>query len=970
MALLNNSNLIKQGTSLKEVSQEAFNTAMQTPGQQPGTAAGALRLGANQDQAKMIGTPAQKQKAAKLNLSPTPPQPKPEQTAQQAQRITQPQATDTGAQAKEKMDRLSQLGSIGLRIEGLIQQKLDQAKASQASTVIDTNKIGALPQDKQQQAQQALSDYLIARSTGDQEAIQQALKNVANTLGLSAVDENTINQYFTAQGIEGGFGEQQKVTLGQLDLSEMGGADQIAADLGISAEELANFSFEDFNRAIQDLEAKEFNRVQELEAILTNPATPQEREAALRELRALGYAGQTGSESRFDVTQQQVKEAPEATALKLGDMEFSLQDITQDKELGNLIKNVYNDEATLNEWLNSDDPETKAIAEWIKSNKDSIAATAQEMGQEAKSFRSVQKDMETYRSELPANLVDALFEDEGFLTQAEWEAKKEQLDANTAIQALKANPELQTMVGKDDLQWMQQMSVEDIQQQAELTDRIAGSTALQSLLEDSGIDGTKIINPDDNETVQAALNKYETWGSNDTLVMNKDLMKAFDDGLISDTVRNALIKNPGNVGSVMAVLNFQSEVNDLYDLAIADNKIDNAEMKKLLDTVGLGALASQKDSIAQLYLLASLGNAEAKKKVALLSSFGIDKNGNVVDAEKFKAAILSGKNLDDAAISNKTTSNYTADQFSAVNDPYWNTFAATMKDGKWDANEINSLASQSPANIDNFIKAVGIKNIPTNVLNAVMNKSFNDFVGSSAFNNSSLLSNGILDKDDIKNGIYSTEFLNSYVPPNWRSSSSSVGRVADFLSKYNGQTPESVLANTKKEFDDMIGMLYNDLARAKTMPSVPASYRKNIEAQIANLKKQRDSALKNINEMLSSAVGKGGTISKEGLSEWRGALDMISGDKYSKLDNVAKVNGMYPNSTNNRSNNPNPEAMKRYGVKASNPEKWLWEAMRATISKAYPGDSPASIDNRLHEYFFKPPNGVAVVAWNAAKGKK
>lgn len=965
---LNNSNLLKQGNSLKEVSESAYKDAMSTPGQQPSTAFGALSLGANQDQAKMIGSPAQKQKMARDNLTPTKSPVQPQQTLQQAQRITaQPEPQTDATQAKDKMDRLSQLGSMGMRLESMIQANLAEAKATQATTAVDQTKINALAPTMQQSAQQALQGYLTARAIGNQEEIQQSLKAVANSLGLAAVDEATINQYFTAQGTAGGLDQPQQVTLGQLDLAEMGGAEQIAADLGVSPEALANYSLEDFNKAIQDLESKEFNRVQELQAVLANPTSPQQQEAALRELRSLGYAGQTGLEQQFDTTQQQVRDAGEQSVLSLGGREFTIDDITKDKELSELINNVYADEATLNEWLNSDDPETRSIAEWIQSNKNLIKETQIQMGGEAKSFRDVQKSMDEYRSSIPAAFSDVLFEDEGFLTADEWAAKKEALDANTAIQALKANPSLQTMIDKSDLAWMQQLSTEEIEAQAQLTDKIADSLGLQALLEEDGIDGTKIVNPDDNEAVQSAIDKYEKWGNNDSLVTDKELMKAFEDGLISDSVRERLLKKPENRGAVMSVLKFKADVDDSFAEAMADNKIDNKEMRALLDKVGLSTLADDKNAIARLHLLASLGNSEAAKKVKLLNSFGIDKNGNVTNPAKFKEAIASGRSIDEAALSADSKSKYTEAQFSKVADYSWNVLADIREDGKWSTSEINTLKGMSDDVLNKFIKTVGIKSIPSDVLNKVLSKNFTNYINDPAFKNNSINQNGILTKD--KNGNY-VHTLAPLIPSGWRGNPTQVQKVADMLAKYDGQDKSAVISKTAEEFNSIIAQLEKDKARVNEMDDVPSSIVNNINKQIKDLERQRNGAISDLTNMLDSAVGPDGRISKAGLDEWQGALGRLGGNQYAKLDKVAQVNGMYPNGTNKLNMRPNPEAMKRYGVPASNPEKWLWEGTRSMLQKAFPGDSPAAIEDRLNEYFFKPPNGVAVISWQNATGKK
>ena len=199
MANNNQNVLTNQGGSLIEQTEEQYKKLMRTPGQQPLSSAGAAAMGASPDQSKRVGTEAQKQAAARVNMAPT-------QTAQQATRTTpQPQQQlPTQQAAKEKADRIRQLGTLGTRVEGLIQQRLDQLEASKAQVQVNNDAINALPSTQRDAARKALTDYLQVSATGNAAKQQAALKQLSSLLGVDALTSDGIKNYYQGSDVLSG----------------------------------------------------------------------------------------------------------------------------------------------------------------------------------------------------------------------------------------------------------------------------------------------------------------------------------------------------------------------------------------------------------------------------------------------------------------------------------------------------------------------------------------------------------------------------------------------------------------------------------------------------------------------------------------------------------------------------------------------------------------------------------------------
>lgn len=146
---------VKQGTGVTQTSEEELKKLGKQAGVQPLSPAGAVALGANQDQAKMAGSKARKDAVLAPGTEPAAPQPQ-KQTLQQAQR-TQPQGTTEATQeqqhlnepASAKLERMNTLGSLNMQMENLVAQKLAAAQQQSAQLQINQQAVATTPQAQQ-----------------------------------------------------------------------------------------------------------------------------------------------------------------------------------------------------------------------------------------------------------------------------------------------------------------------------------------------------------------------------------------------------------------------------------------------------------------------------------------------------------------------------------------------------------------------------------------------------------------------------------------------------------------------------------------------------------------------------------------------------------------------------------------------------------------------------------------------------
>lgn len=370
--------LLKQGQSLVETSQEEL--TKQT-GFTPLSPAAAKAQGANPDQAKMAGSPAAKQAIYKAA-------PDTQQTLQQAQRQIEPKVGDLQKQAADqaaaKMDRIKQLGTMGTQLQGLIEKKIADLSTQQLGqqAQISQTAVNAIDETKRPAVQAALAAYAAAPTEA---AKQQQLVALSQALGRP-VNPGEINSFFQQMPELATAAAKQAtaapVTLGQLQPTWLN-MPQTAADLGVSEAELASYTPEQLQAKLQEVEANEYNRTQNIKAQLAT-ATGAQRQLLLRELGQEAQVGSTGTEAQFDRMQQAIDEGQ---TVRVGGQEMSLKDILTSDSISTLITNAINNPADL-EKLRQSEP---ALAQWLDSNRTELENLAGTQRQDVRVFGAVQQ---------------------------------------------------------------------------------------------------------------------------------------------------------------------------------------------------------------------------------------------------------------------------------------------------------------------------------------------------------------------------------------------------------------------------------------------------------------------------------------------------------------------------------------------------------------------------------------------------
>lgn len=394
MALNPQKRKLRLNGEVVETTEESVSGLAAKAGQPaPVTPAGATNLGANPDQAKMMGAGPSKGAAPKtVSLNPN-------DTLQGQQRRDQPrqQQSTTESQAAQKAGRLQSLSGLDTRVQALVGQQLASVNAAATANVrYNDAAFTALPTTTDQAGVKALLGQYqslnaqLQDPNADKTAvggqINQILADLKNNHNISD-PQNYLNLAQSGVGATaaGAILNPTDVTLDKLDLAELGFAPgELDTLVGPGWQSM---SVGQFTQRIEDLRQSEYQRINGLRAQLaTLPAGSAQRELIQRELGDLAQVGVTG-------TEQGVREL--ANTISTADMvTFAGQRMSVDKLLADetISRQV---EAYLNP---NGDPAAKAaleaqhpeFAEWIKKNSEALTALITQTGASNTAFEEVQ----------------------------------------------------------------------------------------------------------------------------------------------------------------------------------------------------------------------------------------------------------------------------------------------------------------------------------------------------------------------------------------------------------------------------------------------------------------------------------------------------------------------------------------------------------------------------------------------------
>lgn len=401
------------GGQLVEETQESIQDLSKKAGlpAPPITAAGASAIGANLDQTKMQGTPAQK--TAALNLSA---QAAPDQKLSDAQRRqkVRTQATDQESQRIEKSENLQNLGGLGDRVNNLINVQKNNLQNQQAQSRVANSLTGASGQLTSDQA--AIAKPLLEQLAADPTNMQLQLE-VNKALGydstrqLSPAEINNLyasaNQSISAAGAAG---LQNNVTA--LDLINQGdlGYDQnqLAELLGVPAEQVGAMSVQQIQDQINKVMTDEFSGTNQLDQqAQSGQLGSAERGAARQAAREASAVGTRSSEADFQSLEKQIQNADQ---VQFNGQVMSVEQMLSDDNISSTITDYLNAAPDSPQRIQLEKTEP-ALVDFIKKNELILGDAAKSLSQGADQFQTLQstnKQTATMGGLLSDNLVSQL----------------------------------------------------------------------------------------------------------------------------------------------------------------------------------------------------------------------------------------------------------------------------------------------------------------------------------------------------------------------------------------------------------------------------------------------------------------------------------------------------------------------------------------------------------------------------------
>jgi hypothetical protein len=267
----------------------------------PASPAGVAGIQGNPDQAKMAGTPNQKETVLTKAVNP-------EDNLATVQRTAAPrqQASTSEETAATKAAQMQQMGSLHSRVETLIKNQLDLQQAAQAKlSEVQTGTVGV---DKRTQLEAVLKEVM-ANPTDKATLAKASQLWIDGGLGTLA-DFSPDKFIATAQETLGDSAAKQVVDTVQLKGLALDAAEKASLDEAFGKDAWAEWTVPEMSQKLEDLRQQEFNRIQGLQSDLAN-ATGAQRDILLQQLGDAGQVGVTGVEKSVKELQGQVESSDE-----------------------------------------------------------------------------------------------------------------------------------------------------------------------------------------------------------------------------------------------------------------------------------------------------------------------------------------------------------------------------------------------------------------------------------------------------------------------------------------------------------------------------------------------------------------------------------------------------------------------------------------------------------------------------------
>ena len=648
--------ITRQGGTLFDETDETLRGRLEQMGMEGSAVtdqATAQALGASPDSTKMIGTKAQKTPVLQAQVAK-------ENTLAGATALDQgrQQALPAEQAAMLKAQQLQQLGSLSMRVQDLVESRIQGIGAAdigqaQTPTSLMAETLGmleyevtrdlALPETKTAKIQAQLLN-LSLNPTGIK--AEQALQ----ALFYLGVDETQASRMIDtsaqATGKTAAANLQNTVTLGELDFTQMGfeSVDQVAEMLGITPTELSAMKLPEFHEKVSEIQFQDYDKAAELKAKLaTLPKGSAQRAVIQQQLKDLGQVGVTVMEHSIAQTAQEIDRADQ---VKIGEHTYSVDELLEDDKISAMVIDyIYASDAEKEIMFPAE--KFGDLRSWIDSNQMALADISRGLGETSQAFVQTQSDWQSVGNlpggaSLDADTLAAMgigYDPNAVVTSAGLASMQDAITNSGIGQAIttgdsavgkriagKLNPEYAAQL-KD----LSVLQIQDADKYGEMS-----NDAILAALAGLPIGSEFIIDPAVQEDLDIAKSVLETLQANG----DTDWMTNPDFMAMSPKQRQVLTQNPDRYDEFTEFHDTQRRVTHM-----GDNPTMEQVLQVLLqdDTVPMDQIASE---YAKLSQLAKLGDPKAKatfdKWKALLE--GPEGNGvlDEADAKTLMDRVKSG----------------------------------------------------------------------------------------------------------------------------------------------------------------------------------------------------------------------------------------------------------------------------------------------------------------------------------------
>lgn len=366
----------------EEIQNLAGQAGLQAP---PTTAIGAGMLGANADQQKMMGTPAQKQAALSLALQP------PEQGLAGALRRQQSRTTLTGEEQEkqQKNTDMENLGNLGDRVTQFIDTQRQLLQEQEAPVDVQ-----AVDQFQGRDVSTLKQNLAALRADPNNMQLQLEVNKALGRNINSTLSPDEINKLYEsatdsiARGTAGNV--DNDLTVSDLIESEQFGYDlpTLSNLLGIPQDRIASLNVGQLRSEINRVGDEEFQKTQELEQqAQSGKLGIAERAAALQAQREQSTTGIRATEADYSNLEQQISNADQVT---FGGKQYGIDDLLRDETISGIVKEYMDspEGSEVRQRIDSTEPGLKAF---IDRNRNVLAEAAQKLGGAATEFTGIQE---------------------------------------------------------------------------------------------------------------------------------------------------------------------------------------------------------------------------------------------------------------------------------------------------------------------------------------------------------------------------------------------------------------------------------------------------------------------------------------------------------------------------------------------------------------------------------------------------